>query len=903
MAWHERIRNVLRPERLSADLDDELAFHLAELTDELTAEGMTRDEAAREARRRFGSYLARKEETRSMDIARTLEALLGDLRYGARQLRLNPGFTAVAVLSLGLGIGANSAIFQLINALRLRSLPVQEAERLVAIGKGPDFLTSGWFTGRHNNFTYAQFEQMTMHQEAFEGLTAFATGRFNLSRGGEARYAEGIYVTPNFLEVLGVAPMIGGWLPADTDPRDCAGVGALLGHTFWQREYGGEPSAVGRDISLNGRSFPILGVTPPSFQGVEPARRFDVAVPVCADRLFDSNGQGRLTNMTAWWLTPIGRLKPGWSVERASAHMHDISPIVFRATQPASYRPDALKKYVNNKLTAVSAQAGVSSVRREYEDPLWILLASTGLVLMIACANLANLLLARATARQREVALRQAVGASRSRLIAQLMSESSLLAVLGAALGGGVAFALSRGLIAFLSQSEEQLAIALEMDWRVFGFTVLLALTTCLLFGLTPALRATHGAPADAMRGGRGAAEASESHGLRRALVIGQIALSFVLLVGALLFGQSLRNLLAAETGIVSDGVLMARIDAKLPDLEAERRSYVFQQLEESINSLPEVESASMVSIAPFSGGWWNESVHADDDPATTGGQSSWFTRISPGYFKTMRTPLLAGRMFGPQDDLSAPQVAIVNEKFAAEFFDGADPVGRTFRKEARAGEADPTYRIVGLVTNTKYYDLREEARPIAFLPILQDEEVSNELSYAVRARGPFSGVMAGIRQRMAEIDPALLVEFRVLEFQVSRSVVRERLMANLSGGFGVLAGLLSALGLYGVMSYMVMRRRNEIGVRMALGAERQDIRRLVFGEAGRLLLAGLAIGLTGTLALSRFAESLLFGLEPNDAVTLGMGCGLLAVTAFGAALIPVRRAMRLDPATVLRSE
>jgi predicted permease len=390
---------------------------------------------------------------------------------------------------------------------------------------------------------------------------------------------------------------------------------------------------------------------------------------------------------------------------------------------------------------------------------------------------------------------------------------------------------------------------------------------------------------------------------LRRTLVVSQIALSLILLVGALLFGQSLRNLMQAETGMVSDGVLLAGVTVSLPNLEPERRRGVFLELQEGIRNLPGVESVAMIAMTPFSGNGWNESFHADDDPAPTGGKDAWLNRVGPGYFETMKTPLLAGRDFTPHDDLSAPAVAIINEKLARQLYGDSDPIGRRFRYEANAGDVDPTFQVVGLVRNTKYYNLREEDRPIAFLPVAQDQRSTEDLNFAVRTRGSFSGAMAGVRERLAEVDPGLLVEFRILDLQVARSVLRESLMASLSGGFGLLAALLSTLGLYGVMSYIVARRRSEIGVRMALGAERRDIRRLVFGEAGRLLLIGLALGLAGSYALSRYAESLLFGLEPNDALTLALGCALLAATALLAVLMPVRRATRLDPAVVLRDD
>jgi predicted permease len=898
MSWFTRIRNVFRAEKLSADLDDELRFHIAERVDELVAGGMTEDEARRIAARSFGNYTVQKERTRDADVAGWIDALGRDLRHAARQLRLNPGFAAVAILSLALGIGANSAIFQLINAIRFRGLPVDHPEALAAIDTDPGFVASGWRVGRHTNFTYAVLEQIEIRQQAFSAVMAFGTGRFNMSRGGEARYAEGLLATPNFLEVLGVTPAIGSWHSGATAADDCSEAGALLDYGFWQREFGGDAAAVGQSISLNGHSFPILGVAPRSFTGPEPARRFDVVIPICADGILAGGGRGRLALKAAWWLTPIGRLKPGWTVERASAHLGDISPSIFQASLPEDYRPDVAEGFLANRLRAVSARAGVSSVRRGYESPLWILFAITGLVLLIACANLANLLLARASAREREVALRQAIGASRGRLVRQLMTESFLLAGLGALLGAGLAHLLGRGLVSFLTSGEQQLHVPLGVDWRVFGFLAALALLTCVLFGLAPALRATEIAPAAGMRGGRGSVAGSERHGLRRGLVVAQIGLSFVLLVAALLFGRSLRNLLQTDTGFASEGILVATITAGA-QVDPERRGDIYTQLGERLNRLPGVASAAPIRFAPFSGNGWNEGVYTDAGGARVG--TVWLNRTGPGYLETMRTSLLAGRDFETWDRPGGPNVAIVNEEFARLLFAGADPVGRTFRYEANAEEADPLFEIVGLVENTKYNGLRETTRPIALLPVAQDESAPETLSFVVRVGGPAAGVMAGVREQMAQIDPRLLVEFRMLDAEVERSVLRERLMANLSGGFGLLAALLSTLGLYGVMSFMVARRRNEIGVRLALGAGGGHILGLIMREAGVLLLIGLAVGLAGSFALSRYAESLLFGLQGNDVASLVLGGALLGATGIAAALVPANRAARLNPAEVMK--
>ena len=512
--------------------------------------------------------------------------------------------------------------------------------------------------------------------------------------------------------MLGVRPTLGGGFGPEGDAPDCGRAGALLSYPFWQRAYGGDPAAVGRDIYLDGRMFPIVGVTPPAFFGLEPGRQFDVALPICADVLLSTDGKGRLARLDAWWLSLVGRLHPGWSLDRASAHLRQISPAVFRQTLPTVYRPPDAGKYLKNRVKAIDASAGLSALREEYENPLWLLLAVTVLVLLIACANLANLLLARASARQREMAVRQAMGASRLRLVGQLASESLLLAALGAALALAIAQALSRLLVAFLTDPDQPIVLALGIDGHVFWFTTLLALLTCLLFGIGPAIKAASQAPVTAMQGGRGTTGTAERHRFRRALVVAQVALSLVLLVGALLFGQTLRNLLRIDPGIAPEGVLVAAVDARLPRLPPEHRRVVFDGMQDRIAAQPGVESVAQVFLSPFSGDGWNDTARGEGSGASTGGKLSWFNRVGPGYFRTLKTAVLAGRDFGRGDSAGAPQVAIVNEEFARIFFGGRNPVGRTFRVEAGAGKPEPVYQIVGLVKNTKYNGLRESRGP-----------------------------------------------------------------------------------------------------------------------------------------------------------------------------------------------
>jgi putative ABC transport system permease protein len=841
-----------------------------------------------------------------MDVFAWLEAVRADVAYGVRQLKLNPGFAAVAILSLGLGIGANTAIFELLDAIRLRGLPVKDPSQLVTVvrGNGDDFFVAGSYSSREQAFTYAQMQELRKDQHAFSEILTFWPTRFNLSTAGRSRYAEGLLVSSNFLDVLGVGPIAGRGFSAEDDKSVCSSAPAVLSYGFWQREFGGSLDAIGRTINLDGHSFRIAGITPASFFGVEPGQRFDVALPLCADNVFAKDGKGRAFDKMAYWLTPIARLKPGWSVERAAKDVENLSPAIFRATVPAEYRPDSVKRYLKNKFNVISASAGVSALRTQFADPLWILLAITGSVLLIACANLANLLLARASAREREIAVRQAVGASRPRLVMQLLTESLLLAAAGAALGICLAQVLSRALVAFLNTANNPIAVPTGLNWHVFGFLAGLAIVTCILFGLAPAVRASGGAPAAAMHGARTSTATRERNGLRRALVVTQVALSLVLLVAALLFSVSLQKLLSTSVGFNARNLLVAGFTAKGSGPESpEKRKALFHELEERIDSLPGVVSAAPVAFSPFSGSGWNENVHADNDPARTGGKLSWFNRVGPRYFATIGTPLLAGRDFNRHDVLGAPNVALVNQSFAKRFFAGKNPVGRTFRVEGLEGKPDDIYQIVGLVGDTKYNRLREADPCIAFLPVDQDDKPGDGTTFVIRGRGSLDALQSAVQRTATQADPNLLVDFHVIAVQIEQSVLRERLMANLSLAFGILAGCLSTLGLYGVMSYIVVRRRNEIGIRFALGATRGNVYRLIAKDATIMVAAGLGVGVIASLLLARYAESLLFDLKARDPLILISAGALLAVTAAVATLLPASRAARLEPVTALREE
>ncbi len=824
-----------------------------------------------------------------------------DLRFGARQLRLNPGFAAVAVLSLALGIGANTAVFQLVNAVRLRALPVQRPEDLAYLDFAKGSMRSGWFSTRSARFTYSHWEQLRDRQQAFSGLLAWSATHFNLASGGEAHYAEGVFVSADFFRVLGVQPVIGRAFAAEDDRLGCGSPPAVVSYAFWQRELGGSADVLGRTVMLDGRQFPVIGVTGPDFFGVEVGHRYDVAVPLCADPLFFADGKGRIPGRTAWWLSVMGRLKPGWTVDRARAHMQTLSPAIMQATLPPAYRPDDAKRYLADKLDVTEGATGVSGLRRQYEAPLWLLLATTGLVLLIACANLANLLLARASVREREIAIRLAIGASRARLIAQLLAESMLLSLAGTALGAAIAQVLSRGLIAFLSSPNDPIFVGFGLDLRVLAFTAAVAVGTCLLFGLLPALRATKIAPASAMRaGGRGLTAGRERFGLRRVLVVAQVSLSLVLLVGALLFVRSLQKLTAVDAGFRTEGVTAMSLDLRPAHYPKERLAEVHRQLLEALRATPGVASAAQVALAPLGGGGWDENTWAD---GSTGKHADCFyNRVSPLYFKTMGTTLVNGRDFDDRDTLGSPKIAIVNEAFAKTVFGGGNPLGRSFRTQGPAGKPDPIYEVVGLVRNAKYYELREDFLPVAYYPMAQEDDPDTGATFVVRS--PISSVETlSLKATVAKINAGIGIEFHTLSDRVQESLLRDRLMAMLAGVFGLLAAVLATLGLYGVIAYMVARRRNEIGVRVALGADRGRVVRLVLREALLLLGVGLVIGTGLALWAGQAAGALLFGLKPYDPPTMLMAIVLLAGVALLASYLPALRASRMEPMSALRQD
>ncbi len=828
-----------------------------------------------------------------------VETFWQDLRYGLRLLATNRTFATVAILTLALGTGANAAIFHLVNAVRMRALPVERPHELVSIGietqgKG----RMGRSLGRRPYFSEPLWQEIRGRQQAFSQIFAWGITTWNVATDGQYRPVQGLYVSGGFFEALGVRPHLGRVLSDADDRKGCGAPGAVLTFAFWQSRYGGTPSAVGQTIVLDNRPFEIVGVTPSTFFGVEVGRTFDVALPLCAEPIFRGE-ESALGKPDHWFLDVMGRLPPGWSLERASAHLAAISPAVFQATVPPRYDAKAAGLYRAFTLLTTPAGTGVSGLRRAYQAQLWILLAATGLVLLITCANLANLMLARATAREREVAVRLAIGASRRRIVRQMLSESLLIAS-GGALGGLLlARWMSGALVAFLSSENNRLFLDLAPDWRVFAFIATVAVAAALLFGLSPALKATGTDPGKAMQaGGRSSSDSRERFALRRTLVVLQVALSLVLVVGALLFGRSLRNLVTLDPGFRQDGIVAVNVDVRHSAVDETARAQAYKRLMDAIRAVPGVQHAAEASIAPMSGSGWNQSVVIDGQ--LRDGIVN-MNRVGEDYFRAMETTLIAGRPFGPQDRPGAPETAIVNESFARKHFSGANPLGRTFQIDMAPGEPRPHYHIVGYVEDTKYTDLREPFTPIAYLAAAQETAHGPYLDLIVRTDLPLTSITAALTRSVREVVPNATVASETLRDYVRDSLAIERLMASLSSFFGLLALLIASIGLYGVMSYQVTRRKVEIGIRMALGADPAAVVRMVLSESGLLLTAGLVAGAGLAVAASRYARTLLFGLEPSDPASFAMAVAVLALVSLVAAWIPARRASRVPPIVALR--
>jgi predicted permease len=896
------LRAILSKRAIESEMDEELSAFVDASTADKLRRGMTPEEAVRTARAEMGSTNAVKHHIRSGAWETRAEIFWRDLSYGVRTLMRSPGFTVIAVLTLALGIGANTAIFQLLDAVRLRSLPVTNPNELTVIRVADQPGKRGSQETDYPALNNPLWEYIRDHQRVFSQVLAWSPTNLGITEGDHEQLVQGLWVSGNFFNALGVQPSLGRVFSSSDDRPGCGAAGVVLSYAFWQGQFAGNPQIVGHTLIVGRHPVPILGVTPQGFTGPEVGHSFDVAVPICSQTAYWTDGN-YLDSSTDWWLTVMGRLKPGQSLTAANAGLETLSPAAFQASVRKDYPTENVPDYLHFKLVADSAAGGVSWLRDKYESPLWMLLGLAGFVLLIACANLANLMLARGSGRVREFAVRLSLGATQGRLIWQLLWESLLLVLFGTAFGLILARVLGKSLIALLSTQGDSLFLDMHPDWRVMGFLAMLAAMTVLFFGLFPAFRATRVAPSEAMKSGSPRTGAShESNRLRGGLVVTQVALSLVLVTGALLFARTMANLLTVDAGFRQDNMLITQVDMSQLHLPVARRLAAKKQIVDRLRNVAGVDAAAEVGIVPVSGSGTNNRVWADGENSQSGLTSN-FNRIGSGYFKTLDTPLVAGRDFGEQDTPSSPKVAIVNREFAQRFGRGANPVGMRIRREATPDEPETAFEIVGVAKNSKYHDLREKPVPIVYLPTSQEQNPDSFEQVMIHSALPLAGLTTSLKSAVAGVNPAINVDFQVFKTQVQDSLLPERLMAALSGFFGALAALLTAVGLYGVISFLVAQRTHEIGIRMALGAGKGRVLSSILRETLTLTALGVGVGLPITFGVSRLIASMLFGISPNDPIALALAALALCGVSVAAAYLPARRAAAVDPMVALREE
>jgi len=888
-----------RSKRMMDDLDHDIRDFIERETQDNIERGMSPEDARYAALRKFGNVARVKEDTREVWSLSWLEQLWQDVRYGLRMLRKNPAFTAIAVLTLALGIGANTAMFSLVDAVELRMLPVQRPEELMQVR-----ISDPHEGGEADpTFTNPIWEQLRDDQDVFSGVFAWSHEQFDLARGGAVHYAKGIWVSGDFFNALGLRPAAGRLIGRSDDHRGCPAV-AVLSYGFWQDHYGGTNSAVGSMLSLSSHPFEVIGVTPPGFTGIDVGEKFDVAAPLCATAQFDAKGS-RLDARSWWWLRVVGRITPGVSRARLTARLSALSPGIFDAALPQDWAADMQRTFEKQVLTAIPAATGTSFLRRQFEQPLRIVLAVVGLVLLIACANIASLMLARATARHKEIAVRQALGAGRARLIRQLLTEclllSSAAALLGIILGRWGAALLVR----FISTTQNAVFLDLKLDGRVLGFTVAVAVITGILFGLLPAVRSTRVSLASAMKGGQAVElERPARFATRKWIVATQVALSLVLLVAAGLLLRSFAKLATLDVGFDRNGVLLVSTDFRVAKVAPDAQPGTYEAIADRLQALPGVISVSRSRVTPISGDSWNQWIRTDWSKGLTGHNAlAWFNCVSPGFLRTLRMGLLAGRDFTNNDTKTSPAVAIVNQTLARRFFPGLDPLGKTFRIDDIAGKPGPPIEVIGIVRDAKYESVREDTLPAAFFPVTQAPDGADTGNFELRTAVPPSTLVSQVEAAIAGVNKGISLQFNTLAEQVNDSMVPERLLALLSGFFGALALLLAMIGLYGTLSYLVTQRRTEFGIRMALGAPGGSILGLVMRDVVTVLLAGVVIGVGISLVSTRLLQQMLFGLGPRDAVTMIEAAAMLSVVALVAGFLPARRATKVDPMVALRYE
>jgi len=903
------IRAVVQRRRLEREMDAELAFHLEAVAADLIRAGHSPQEAARKARIALGTALTHKEGMRTSLGLRWIDDLGSDIRYATRMLRKSPGFTAIAAVSLALAIGANTAIFSLAKLLLYDRLQIPHADQLklvrwtgddkvVAHNSWGDFDNLPDGTQTSSVFPYPIYREISQHPAGMESLAGFKEDGMNATVRGTARRITVAEVTGNYYDTLGIRPQVGRAIQPSDETVSGAGNVAVISDDLWSREFGRSPDALGQTITLNQAKLTIVGVNPRGFTGAKNVLESPgLFVPISLEPLLTVQREkgSDLANPDFWWLNIIGRVKPGVADNEAQeglrvqfeAAVRSLSTVKAGDTIPS--------------LQLVDGSRGLHWADRMFRKPMYVLLSMTGLVLLLACANIANLLLARGAQRQREMSVRIALGAGRTRVARQLLTESLLLAALGGS-GGLVLGYISRNLLPrLLTESWDQFSIRVPFDWTVFACTAVIILATGILFGLAPAWFAAKTEVSSSLKESAQTATRRRRGVSGKALVGLQIALSTMLVVGAGLFLRTLTALSSQDVGFNTDHLVLFDVNPPAARYPAGKDVALHEELERRFAALPGVQHVTPSGTAYLADSITNSDFLPEGEKFETGKRTAEdFNTVGNDFFETMGIKLVAGRGFNSQDTATSPKVAVINQALAKKRFPGMNPVGRMFR--ADRDKPDLT-RIVGICADTYYYTLREGPPAQFFLPYVQQKEVHG-MSYQLRTSLSTATLAPMLRNTVQAIDRDLPVtDLRTQREQIDATLQIERALAALTSGFGVLALALACVGIYGIMAYSVAQRTNEIGIRLALGANPAQVRRMVLRESTGLTLVGIIVGVGGALASARLVQSMLYGVRPNDPATIAAGVGVLIVVALTATWVPARRAAGVQPMQALRHE
>jgi predicted permease len=880
---------LLRRNRLERQLDVELRDHFDRLVADYVADGSSEAEARRRARLDFGGLDQIKELCRDERGTRWLDDIVQDVRYGYRGLLRNRGFIAVAVLTLALGVGANAAVFSVVNALMLRRLPVPNANDLITLERRQGNVTGG-------AFSYPQIQQLAAQTDLFNGLCAFATDTVNVGPPDALEEISAQFVSGAYYDVLGLAPPAGRLLSAADDDTG-ASPAAVISDGYWHRRFGGSSDAIGQSILVEGVPVPIVGVTPSGFTGTTIGESPDVTLAIRVRPIVRPD-QAFYLGPGARWLRVLARPRANLSLPQLAAQARERWTQLLEAAASPKRTPDEQRRLQAETLGVVSGRTGTSLLRRNFQSSLQVALGFVFLVLLIACVNVANLLLARGTTRQREIAVRLSIGAGRWRIVRQLLTECALIAIAGAIAGSAIAWAGSRGLVSLIAQREggpdaSKVVLDLTPDWMMLGATLVMVTLTVLVAGSAPAWRASRVQPGAALGASTRIAESLGRIG--SSLVVVQVAMSLVLVIGAGLFARTLYNLRTLDRGFAVDDVLVVEVPAGRAGYTGPRLQALQRELLDFMRQLRGVRAAAVTSITPLAGGGISQGITVNGVPIAE--TELHFNNVGPGYFGVLHTPIVVGRDFADSDGPAGPFVAIVNEAFVAQYLTGVNPLGQRVNV---IGSTRADMEIVGVVKDAVYETLRQTPPPTVYAA--HQQRISSA-SFVVHAPGAVAAVAASIH---AEVQPRLggrRPRIHTLNDQLERSLVLERLLARVALIFGSLALTLAAVGLYGLAAYWVASRTREIGVRVALGARSAQILSLVLGDTMRMVAAGVGVGVLAAWGLGRLVSGMIFGLTATDTVTMIAGVGVLLATGALAGLAPASRATRIDPQTALRNE